>query len=110
MILQFGGVRNAVSFLQMVRLVGIHERKLLKLAKRMDVFFATVDKHRIKKEGNTMIDHLLCLQKLEPENYTDQIIKGLVMVSILAGTDTSVVTLEWIMANLLNHSKSAKEG
>ncbi|GLU01558.1 hypothetical protein SLE2022_188640 [Rubroshorea leprosula] len=96
--------------MQMVRLNRIHERKLIKLAKRMNAFLQQlIDKHRIKKEGNTMIDHLLCLQKSEREYYIDQIIKGLVMVLILAGTDTSAMTLEWAMANLLNHSKVLKK-
>uniref|UniRef100_A0A2N9HZ26 Cytochrome P450 n=1 Tax=Fagus sylvatica TaxID=28930 RepID=A0A2N9HZ26_FAGSY len=55
------------------------------------------------EEENTMIDHMLSLQKSQPEYYSDQIIKGLILVLLLAGTDTSAVTLEWAMANLLNH-------
>ena len=31
--------------------------------------------------NNSMIDHLLSLQKTEPEHYTDDIIKGLVLAS-----------------------------
>ncbi|GLU10738.1 hypothetical protein SLE2022_275240 [Rubroshorea leprosula] len=56
-----------------------------------------------------MIDHLLSLQKLEPDYYTDQIIKGLALVLIFAGTDTSAITLEWAMANLLNHPDVLKK-
>ncbi|KAF3964792.1 hypothetical protein CMV_010955 [Castanea mollissima] len=41
-----------------------------------------------------MIDHLLSLQESQPEYYTDQIIKGLILVLLGAGTDTMAVTLE----------------
>ncbi|KAB1207045.1 Cytochrome P450 81D1 [Morella rubra] len=34
---------------------------------------------------------------------SDQIIKGLIKDLLLAGTDTSTVTLEWALSNLLNH-------
>ena len=43
-----------------------------------------IDKQRGKdEEENTMIDHMLSLQKSQPEYYTDQIIKGLILVSAL---------------------------
>ena len=45
-----------------------------------------IDEHRSGSDrssvnNNSMIDHLLSLQKTEPEHYTDDIIKGLVLVS-----------------------------
>ena len=51
----------------------------------MDEFLqGLIEEHR-KNDGsqsqNTMIDHLLSLQESQPEYYTDQIIKGLVLVS-----------------------------
>ncbi|KAI6695171.1 hypothetical protein NL676_022881 [Syzygium grande] len=58
---------------------------------------------------NTMLDHLLSLQESQPEYYTDQIIKGLILVMILAGTDTSAVTLEWAMSELINHPYALKK-
>ncbi|KAK4840564.1 hypothetical protein QYF36_012367 [Acer negundo] len=39
----------------------------------------------------------------QPDYYADEIIKGLIIVMLLAATDTSAVTLEWAMSNLLNH-------
>ncbi|KAK4840333.1 hypothetical protein QYF36_006117 [Acer negundo] len=56
-----------------------------------------------------MIDHLLSLQESQPEYYTDQMIKGLVLVLFVAGTDTSAVTLEWAMAELLNRPDILKK-
>jgi isoflavone/4'-methoxyisoflavone 2'-hydroxylase len=37
-----------------------------------------------KENKNTMIDHLLSLQESQPDYYSDQIIKGLIMVSHLS--------------------------
>ena len=52
------------------------EKKLKSLSKRMDEFLqALIDE---EEEGNTMIDHMLSLQKSQPEYYTDQIIKWLI--------------------------------
>lgn len=39
-----------------------------------------IDEHRRDNNKNTMIDHLLSLQQSQPEYYTDQIIKGLMIV------------------------------
>ncbi|KAF2283783.1 hypothetical protein GH714_015222 [Hevea brasiliensis] len=52
---------------------------------------------------NSTISHLLSLQELQPQYYTDEIVKGLILALILAGTNTSAATLEWAMSNLLNH-------
>ncbi|XP_039040954.1 cytochrome P450 81E8-like [Hibiscus syriacus] len=72
-----------------------------------------IDQHRCKRldnnknynnnNNNSTIDHLLNLQQSDPHYYTDEIIKGLMLVLIFAGIDTSAVTLEWAMSNLLNH-------
>ena len=61
------------------------EKKLKSLSRKMDEFLqALIDEQRCKEEeGNTMIDHMLSLQKLQPDYYTDQIIKGLILVSTL---------------------------
>ncbi|GLU01563.1 hypothetical protein SLE2022_188690 [Rubroshorea leprosula] len=92
------------NFFPLLNWIGNYEKKVINIAKRMDAFLqGLVDEHRSTKMGNTMIDHLLSLQESEPEYYTDQIIKGIVVTMILAGTDTSAVTLEWAMSELLNH-------
>ncbi|KAL6277584.1 hypothetical protein ACE6H2_021185 [Prunus campanulata] len=77
----------------------------MKLARKTDAFLqGLIDEHRSRgRNGSTMIDHLLSLQESQPENYSDQTIKGLILMMLLAGTDTSAVTLEWAMSNLLNH-------
>ncbi|XP_034689407.1 cytochrome P450 81Q32-like [Vitis riparia] len=90
------------------------ERKMIEVSGKSDVFMqGLIDEHRSDRSSlesrNTMIDHLLSLQKSQPEYYTDEIIKGLIMVLILAGTETSATTTEWAMALLLNHPNSLKK-
>ena len=55
------------------------------VSKRMDAFLqGLIDKQRSKDEKeNNMIDHMLSLQKSQPEYYSDQIIKGFILVSVL---------------------------
>ncbi|KAK0603461.1 hypothetical protein LWI29_005194 [Acer saccharum] len=109
------GVSNPVDFIPILKWLdnGDFEKRISRLGKRMDEFLqGLIEEHR-KNDGlqsqNTMIDHLLSLQETQPEYYTDQIIKGLVLVMLLAGTDTSAVTLEWAMSNLLNHPDMMKK-
>ncbi|KAF3949474.1 hypothetical protein CMV_024660, partial [Castanea mollissima] len=65
------------------------------------------EKRSMEEKGNTMIDHLLSLQKSQPEYYTDQIIKGLIQGLLSAGTKTSAITLEArpIIAKILSMSE-----
>ncbi|XP_028777202.1 cytochrome P450 81E8-like [Neltuma alba] len=102
-----GGANNPADFLPILRWFDYDhvEKRLKSFAKRCDGFMqGLIDEHRNSKQrANTMIDHLLSFQELQPEYYTDQIIKGLALVMLLAGTDTSATTLEWAMSSLLNN-------
>ena len=79
-----GGVSNPGEFVPMLRWIdhGGFEKRTMRLASRKDAFLqGLIDEKRSKdEEGNTMIDHMLSLQKSQPEYYTDQIIKGLMLV------------------------------
>uniref|UniRef100_A0A7N2R767 Cytochrome P450 n=1 Tax=Quercus lobata TaxID=97700 RepID=A0A7N2R767_QUELO len=109
----FGGASNPAEFVPILRWMdyGGLEKKLKSLSERTDEFLqALIDEQRRKEEeGNTMIDHMLSLQKSQPDYYTDQIIKGLILVLLFAGTGTSTVTLKWTMTNLLNHPNMLKK-
>lgn len=77
------------------------EKKMKNIMKRLDSFLQDIiDKrrgdhlinddddddtteHRKNWKKKTMIDHLLLLQNSEPENYTDDIIKGIILVTSL---------------------------
>ncbi|CBI33748.3 unnamed protein product, partial [Vitis vinifera] len=106
-----GASSNPADFLPILRWTGLgyHEKKLKNIMRETKAIMqGLIDEHRSGNDkgsvdNNSMIDHLLSLQKTEPEYYTDDIIKGLVQVLILAGTDTSASTMEWAMTLLLNH-------
>jgi cytochrome P450 len=68
------------------------EKRLMRLAKKMDAFLqALIDENKGKEEGNTMIHHLLSLQKSQPDYYTDQIIKALILVSFQISGDRIII-------------------
>uniref|UniRef100_A0A7N0UY27 Cytochrome P450 n=1 Tax=Kalanchoe fedtschenkoi TaxID=63787 RepID=A0A7N0UY27_KALFE len=91
-----------------------YEKRLVKLKERMDeVLQGMVDQHRKKSsEGSStdsMIDNLLAMQEAEPASLTDVTIKGLILVLINAGSDTSAITIEWAMSLLLNNPDKLKK-
>ncbi|PON74908.1 Cytochrome P450, E-class, group I [Parasponia andersonii] len=104
---------------------GGYEKRAERLGKKTDLFLQRlVEEHRTNKKDHqdqdqdqdqdhrsskTIIDHLLSLQESQPDYYTDKIIKGFVLILLLAGTDTSAMTLEWAMSNLLNHPHVLKK-
>ncbi|XP_056176049.1 cytochrome P450 81E8-like [Syzygium oleosum] len=111
----FGGVYPG-DFLSILRLVfRDYEKNVSRLSKRLNEFLQNlIEEHRAssKKGGgrstDTMVDHLLSLQETQPEYYTDEIIKGLTMVMVVGGTDTSTTTMEWAMSFLLSNPNSLK--
>ncbi|CAN8276482.1 unnamed protein product [Cochlearia groenlandica] len=102
---------NAADYLPVLRWVTSYEKRVKKLARGLDEFLQGLvdEKREAKEKSNTMIDHLLSLQETEPEYFTDRIIKGYMLTMIIAGTDTTSVTLEWAMSNLLNHPQILKK-
>ncbi|XP_050206449.1 cytochrome P450 81Q32-like [Mercurialis annua] len=109
-IFSYGGISNLEDFFPILRWIngGKLEKKLKILSKKTDKFLQVlIDEHRSKKKGlasvRTLIDRLLSLQESEPNHYKDEVIKGLILVILLAGTDTATVTLEWAMASLVNY-------
>ncbi|XP_073121567.1 cytochrome P450 81Q32-like [Henckelia pumila] len=99
-IAQASNPQDFLPFLQWIDYGGF-KKKIIPLSKQLDGFFQIlVDEHRREKR-NTMIGHLL--SHPDPDFYSDQTIKGLIMSMLLAGTDTSAATIEWAMALLVNH-------
>ncbi|XP_047956719.1 cytochrome P450 81Q32-like [Salvia hispanica] len=95
--------------------VGGVEKGLVELQRKRNVFMQELVEGRKRQfrsygggegeEGRmkTMIEMLLALQEKEPEYYTDAIIRSLMLVMLIAGTDTSAGTMEWALSLLLNH-------
>ncbi|KAJ3696168.1 hypothetical protein LUZ60_001545 [Juncus effusus] len=103
-------VEDFVPFLKWLDLNGVIKKKrgLAKTNNEMaqkliDELRKNEDEMKIKKK--TMISDLLELQKKDPEGYKDEIIKGICLSLLLAGTDTSSNTVEWAMSLLLNNPK-----
>ncbi|KAL6961428.1 hypothetical protein U1Q18_039196 [Sarracenia purpurea var. burkii] len=81
---KLGGATHPGDFLPILRWIDYKgfQKKLRRLYKRMDTRLqGLIDEHRSDKTKNSMIDHLLSLQESQPEYYSDQIIKGLILVS-----------------------------
>ncbi|XP_077225047.1 cytochrome P450 81Q32-like [Tasmannia lanceolata] len=109
------GALNLGDYLPVLRWVDLQglEKRSVRLMKKRDAFLqGLVDERRRKKRSKgeeederkkSMIDTLLSLQESEPGYYTDEIIKGVIVAMLLAGTDTSSSTIEWGVSLLLNH-------
>ncbi|KAJ6744195.1 P450 FAMILY 81 SUBFAMILY D POLYPEPTIDE 8 putative-RELATED [Salix purpurea] len=82
-----GGLTNLADVFPIIQCVDYNGfvSKCVGLGKRMDLILqGLIDEHRRDKDRNTMINHLLTLQDSQPEYYTEDIIKGLVLVSGLS--------------------------
>ncbi|KAL1328389.1 hypothetical protein AAHE18_13G369800 [Arachis hypogaea] len=116
-ILSLVDANNKSDFLPLLRWFDFDGfvKRLKRVGEEADVFWqGLLEEHRNGEHGNndTMIQHLLLLQKLQPNYYTDHIIKGLIQDMLLAGTNTTVLTMEWTLSALLNHPeilRKAKE-
>ncbi|KAL0726186.1 hypothetical protein Bca4012_022279 [Brassica carinata] len=104
-IAMYSGANHSRDYLPVLKLFGNKfEDEVKALGKSMDeILQRLLDDCRRDKDGNTMVTHLLSLQEQEPDYYSDVTIKGLMMAMMLAGTETSAITLEWAMTNLLKH-------
>lgn len=109
-----GAASNPEDFLPVIRLLGVNKLKnrLVKLEREIDELLQEmVDEQRSNRqaknvkeeEKKTILDVMLSLQETEAEYYTDQLIKGMIMVLITGGTDTTAGTMEWALTLLLNH-------
>ncbi|VFQ58366.1 unnamed protein product [Cuscuta campestris] len=109
-VLEVGDVSNPEDFFPLLRWLdwrGVKKR-LAALGERLDDFVQKLIDDCRREETpaeSTMIGHLLSLQQSEPHFYTDLAIKGLINNMIIAGTETSSMSMEWGMAALLNHPK-----
>ncbi|KAK3231292.1 hypothetical protein Dsin_003173 [Dipteronia sinensis] len=91
------------------------ERRLLKIHKRKNEFMqALIDNAHDQntssstsvngqKTSQTIIDVMLKLRETEPEIYTDDLIKGTIQLMLIAGTHSTVTTMEWVVSRLLSH-------
>lgn len=117
-LLSLGGAFNPGDFFPFFKYLGLNkaaEKKITAIFVKLDGFFQElVDEQRriMEKEGDSdgnnmksknLIQVLLGLQKTDPTYSTNDIIKGLIQILFLTGTETSSSTVEWATALLLKH-------
>ncbi|XP_050266062.1 cytochrome P450 81Q32-like [Quercus robur] len=114
------GSSNLNDFLPVLQWVDFQglEKRMVILKKKMDRFFQNlVDEHKRMRGSTssqsvnevtkmTLIDVMLSLQEIEPEFYTDEVIKSVILATLLAGTETSSTTMEWALSLLLKHPET----
>lgn len=111
-IFTYGGLSSPADFFPLLRWIDYQDfqKNLARVSGKMDAKLqGLIDEQRCNRGTNSMIDHLISLQESQPEYYTDSIIKGIITVMLLAGTDTSSVTIEWAMSALLNHPEKLQK-
>ncbi|KAI9200331.1 hypothetical protein LWI28_006137 [Acer negundo] len=122
-IFEISGASNPGDFIPALRWLNYHsfEKRMKILHKKGDSFMQSlIDENRIRtrkigpgddqeEKTRTMIDSMLSLQESEPNYYTDEIIKGMILTLLSAGTDTSAATIEWAMSLLLNNPAVLKK-
>ncbi|GMN35001.1 hypothetical protein TIFTF001_005028 [Ficus carica] len=120
--LRLGGTTNISDFLPVLRFVSRgYEKSLIELQEKRDRFMQRLieeNRERASSESSTslseennknMIQVLLFLQENEPDYYTDEIIRGMMLALFSAGTDTSSGLMEWAMSLMLNHPEVLKK-
>ncbi|ONK60034.1 uncharacterized protein A4U43_C08F13510 [Asparagus officinalis] len=118
-VMKMVGVSNVSDFLpEPVRMVvdwgGLRRRMRRVNVMKEEMLQGLIDEKRRRRrrkeeEGKTqksMLEVLLDLQGEDPEYYTDEIIKAMIVAQFFAGTNTSSDTIEWAMSLLLNHPKT----
>ncbi|KAA8537810.1 hypothetical protein F0562_027610 [Nyssa sinensis] len=103
---------NKLDFLPFLKWVGLKgsETGLVNLQKARDVFLqGLIDEYRPEREvekKKTMIETLLSLQEEDPEFFSENTIKGIILLLFTAGSETTARTIEWAMSLLLNHPEA----
>ncbi|KAL0309786.1 UNVERIFIED_CONTAM: cytochrome [Sesamum radiatum] len=117
---------NVVDFLPVMRWFGYKdvEKKLISIHEKRDKFMQNViEEQRRARSGEsedaaiksyskkmkTMVEVLLDLQASEPQIYTDQTIKNLLLVLLQGGSSTSTIALEWAFSLLLDNPQTLKK-
>ncbi|KAL5708650.1 hypothetical protein ACHQM5_019420 [Ranunculus cassubicifolius] len=100
-------------------LTGLDRRMRTTSTKLLQFFDDVIDEHLMARKNNSdhtdrrdFVDLLLEFEYnlgLTGAEFTRENLKGVLMDMFVAGTDTSYVTLEWAMAELVNHPNVMKK-
>ncbi|XVE94978.1 hypothetical protein REPUB_Repub02eG0056800 [Reevesia pubescens] len=114
---------NLCDFLPVLRWIGFQgiEKNLIELQRRRNEYIQKlVDGIRLKKtteipvikeegKNSSLIEKLLSLQEEDPNFCSNEVIKSMVLLMFIAGTETRVATTEWAMSLLLNHPEALRK-
>ncbi|KAL8252258.1 hypothetical protein R6Q59_035951 [Mikania micrantha] len=114
------GATNFGDYMPILRWLGVSklEKRLMSLQAKRDMFMVELIeelKQNMKacshdpKQKRNLIQMLLWMQKSEPQCYTDEMIRSMMLVILAGGTDTSMSTMEWAMSLLLNNPRVLKK-
>ncbi|KAK2660209.1 hypothetical protein Ddye_006742 [Dipteronia dyeriana] len=93
------------------------EKQLIKVHKKRDAYIQalldTLQNNYNPVPGGEIsrpiIDVLLKLRESEPEFYTNDVVKGIILTTLLAGTHTTVITLDSAVSQLTAHPEAFKK-
>nr|UAK14953.1 cytochrome P450 81K10 [Iberis amara] len=100
---------NVCDYFPVLRWIGYKglEKRVVEMQRLRDEYLQRlIDEVRMKNVDSStgsIVEKFLSLQETEPEFYSDDVIKGIIVLMFNAGTDTSPVVMEWAMSILLNH-------
>ncbi|GMI91111.1 cytochrome P450, family 81, subfamily K, polypeptide 2 [Hibiscus trionum] len=108
---------NICDFFPVLKWIGFQgiEKRLKELHMRRDEYLQKLvdgvrlnrirDVAAIKEEGKNppFIEKLLSFQEKDPEFFSNEVIKAMALMMFIAGTESTVFTLEWAMSLLLKH-------
>ncbi|PKI79358.1 hypothetical protein CRG98_000236 [Punica granatum] len=112
---EVSGISDLGDFIPMLRWLGLgrgKQKKIVETKRKADMFLqGLIEEHRNRtgertNRTKTIIDVMLELQSSEAESFSDDVIKGMILLLLSAGTDTSTVTMEWAMSLMLNNPAS----
>ncbi|CAN4095345.1 unnamed protein product [Withania somnifera] len=94
---QVSGATNIGDFVPLLKWIGANkfEDQVKLLLEKRDKFMQDLIK---EYKSNS-----------EPDYYTDEVIKGMAIVMLTAGTDTTASTMEWALSFLLNNPEALKK-
>ncbi|KAI3688945.1 hypothetical protein L2E82_46891 [Cichorium intybus] len=101
---RLSGASNIGDFVPLAKWIGVNsiERKMVKLNHKKDSsvqelieLHRRMRSHSPVEEKKTIIDVLLSLQEREPESYTDEIIRGLILIFLLAYDFVEAISIKY---------------
>ncbi|CAN8256710.1 unnamed protein product [Cochlearia groenlandica] len=105
---------NVCDYFPVLRWIGYKgiEKRVMEMQRMRDEYLQRIiDETRTERNGSagSVVEKFLRLQETEPEFYSDDVIKGIIVLMFNAGTDTSPVVMEWAMSVLLNHPEKLEK-